>query len=57
MMSEANPGLTGCRKYNSPIAIRKHILQMNAARLSILNRAIVQKSTFLVKIALFCLIN
>ncbi len=30
---------------------------MKAARLSILNKAIVQKSKFLHKIALFCLIN
>jgi hypothetical protein len=57
MMSDAIPGSTGCLKYNNPIAIKKQTLQMNAARLSILDRAMVQKSKFLVKIALFCLIN
>ena len=57
MISDVIPGLTGCLKYNNPIARRKHTLQMKAARLSILNKAIVQKSKFLHKIALFCLIN
>jgi hypothetical protein len=40
-----------------PMASRKQRLQMKAARQSILNKAIVQKTKFLHKIALFCLIN
>jgi hypothetical protein len=43
--------------HNIAIASRKQTLQMKAARLSILNKAIVQKSKFLHKIALICLIN
>jgi hypothetical protein len=40
-----------------PMANRKQRLQMKEARQSILNKAIVQKTKFLHKIALFCLIN
>ena len=57
MSREESPGLTGCFNHNKQIASRKHTLQMKAARLSILNKAIGQKSKFLHKIALFCLIN
>src|SRR5450631_267799 len=59
MISELIPQseFNGCLNDKMPIAIRKQTLQMKAARLSILNKAIVQKSKFLHKIALFCLIN
>jgi len=59
MISELNPEseFNGCLYDKMPIASRKQTLQMKAARLSILNKAIVQKSKFLLKIALFCLIN
>ena len=57
MMMDDSPGLTGCLYHKMPIANRKQTLQMKAARLSILNKAIVQKSKFLHKIALICLIN
>src|ERR1700682_4180339 len=55
MIRDASPGLIGCLIHNMPIARRKQTLQMKAARMSILNKAIVQKSKFLHKIALFCL--
>jgi hypothetical protein len=54
---EVSPGFTGCLYHRIPIASRKHILQMKAERWSILKKAIVQKSKYLLKIALFCLIN
>lgn len=57
MIMEKRPGLTGCLNHNKKIANRKHTLQIKAARLSILKKAISQKSKFLHKIALFCLIN
>jgi hypothetical protein len=57
IMMDESPGLIGCLYHNIAIASRKQTLQMKAARLSILNKAIVQKSKFLHKIALFCLIN
>ena len=59
MMRELIPGseLSGCLSHNIPSASMKHTLQIKAARHNILNRAIVQKSKFLHKIALICLIN
>jgi hypothetical protein len=59
MIRELIPGSEsiGCLSHNMPSASMKHTLQMKAARQSILNKAIVQKSKFLHKIALFCLIN
>jgi hypothetical protein len=57
MIRDATPGYTGCLYHSNPIASRKHMLQMKAVRLSILNKAMVQKSKFLHKIALFCLNN
>ena len=59
MMRELIPGseFSGCLSHNMASASMKHTLQMKAARHNILNKAIVQKSKFLHKIALFCLIN
>jgi hypothetical protein len=59
MIRELIPGFesAGCSSDNIPSESMKHILQMKAVRESILNKAIVQKSKFLHKIALFCLIN
>jgi len=57
MISEARPGETGSLIRSSTREMRKQMLQINAERLSTLNKAIVQKSKILIKIALFCLIN
>jgi hypothetical protein len=57
MIRDDSPGFTGLLNHNKQIARRKHTLQMKAARLSILSKAIGQKSKFLHKIALFCLIK
>jgi hypothetical protein len=57
IINEEIPGLTGCEYHNRKIANRKHTLQIKAARLSILKKAMSQKSKILHKIALFCLIN
>jgi hypothetical protein len=59
MIRELIPGseISGCLSHSMASASMKHTLQMKAARHNILNKAIVQKSKFLLKIALFCLIN
>jgi len=59
MIRELIPGSesVGWLNHKMPSASMKHTLQMKAERVSILNKAIVQKSKFLHKIALFCLIN
>jgi hypothetical protein len=43
IIREERPGLTGCLYHNKKIANRKHILQIKAARLSILKKAISSK--------------
>jgi hypothetical protein len=57
IISDESPGLMGFFSHNKQTARRKHTLQMKAARLSIRSKAIGQKSKFLHKIALFCLIK
>jgi hypothetical protein len=57
MISDVRPALTGCRIQRIKMDSRKHTLQIKADRLSILSKAIVQKSKFLLKILLFCGIN
>jgi hypothetical protein len=57
MVSDAISVATGRFIRRKQIASKKQMLQMKAARLSILNKAMVQKPKFLHKIALFCLIN
>jgi len=59
MIRELIPGseFSGCLSHKIASASMKHTLQIKAARQSILNKAMVQKSKFLHKIALICLIN
>jgi hypothetical protein len=57
MTRDANSLSMGCLNQRKQMASRKQILQMKAERYNILNKAMVQNSKFLHKIALFCLIN
>ena len=43
IINEASPGLTGCEYHNRKMASRKQTLQIKAARLSILKKAICSK--------------
>ncbi len=49
MVSDAISIVTGRFILRKQIASKKHMLQIKAARLSILNKAIVQKSKFCIK--------